>query len=54
MNELAILEAEGITTAAYALFFPRAKATLSSLRQVCLSSFAAERLHIVQTVGLPS
>jgi len=54
MNEVAMLDVDGSTTAATALLFPRAMATLSSLRQVCLSAFAAERLHIVQTVGIPS
>jgi len=46
MNELAMFDVAGNTTTATALFFPRAMATLSSLRQVCLSAFASERLHI--------
>ena len=47
MNKLAVLDVDGSTTAANALFFPRAMATLSSLRQVCLSAFTVQRLHIV-------
>jgi hypothetical protein len=47
MNETAMLDVAGSTTAATALFFPRAMATLSSLRHVSFSSFAAGRLHIV-------
>ena len=47
MNEMAMADTDGSATAATALFFPRAMATLSSLRQVCLSAFASERLHNV-------
>lgn len=54
MNEQAMSDVVGSTTAANALFFPRAMATLSSLRQVCLSAFATERLNTAQTVGIPS
>ena len=54
MKEMATLDIACTRTATTALFLRLELAALSRLRQVRLSVFAAERLHIVQTVGIPS